>query len=208
MTSSHEQNRTLFFLSVRHALFRVLFLYQFGKHWAQNIGFVDTNRIDFLWFWILAGNGRIWRKSEKKGFLDGQKQANISIFVPRPQISLTISQGSIIFFVLKDMSVMCLSLLTNTVGLKGKELQFMGNGPFLSSGTIFSFTYSGKGFDNLNLLWLYVKCATHSLYCFVNPPHNHIIYLLFNNYRSIHSIPYYNLRHNTTKYVSSTPFMF
>ena len=35
-------------------------------------------------------------------------------------VSLTISQGSIIFFLLEDMSVMCLSLLTNTVGLKGK----------------------------------------------------------------------------------------
>ena len=47
MTSSHEQKRTLFFyLSVRHALFRVLFLHQFGRHWAQNIGFVDTNRMN------------------------------------------------------------------------------------------------------------------------------------------------------------------
>ena len=131
MTSSHEQKRTLFFFwSVRHALFRVLFLHQFGRHWAQNIGFVDTNRVDVFLFRILAGNGRIWRKSEKRGFWDGQKQANISIFVPRPQVFLTISQGSIIFFLLEDMSVMCLSLLTNTVGLKGKELQFMGKWSF------------------------------------------------------------------------------
>ena len=55
--------------------------------------------------------------------MDGQKQANMAIFVGRPQVSLTISQGSIIFFLLEDMSVMCLSLLTNSVGLKGKELQ-------------------------------------------------------------------------------------
>ena len=124
MTSSHEQKRTLFFyLSVRHALFRVLFLHQFGRHWAQNIGFVDPNRMDVFLFWILAGNGRIWRKSEKRGFLDGQKQANMAIFVGDPQVSPTISQGSIIFFLLEDMSVMCLSLLTNTVGLKGKELK-------------------------------------------------------------------------------------
>ena len=58
--------------------------------------------------------------------MDGQKQANMAIFVGDPQVSLTISQGSIIFFLLEDMSVKCLSLLTNTVGLKGKELQFMG----------------------------------------------------------------------------------
>ena len=48
-------------------------------------------------FEFLAGNGRIWRKSGKRGFLDGQKQANMAIFVPRPQVSLTISQGFIIF---------------------------------------------------------------------------------------------------------------
>ena len=119
MTSSHEQKRTLFFfLSVRHALFRVLFFYHFGRHWAQNIGFVDTKRDIFLFFLILAGNGRIWRKSEKRGFLDGQKQANMAIFVARPQVSLAISQDSIIFFLLEDMSVMCLFLLTNSVGLK------------------------------------------------------------------------------------------
>ena len=44
-------------------------------------------------------------------------------FVPRSQVSLAISQGSIIFFLLEDMSVMCIFLLTNSVGLKGKELQ-------------------------------------------------------------------------------------
>ena len=60
---------------------------------------------------------------KKEVFLDGQKQANMAIFVGGPQVSLPISQGSIIFFLLEDMSVMCLSLLTNSVGLKGKELQ-------------------------------------------------------------------------------------
>ena len=80
MTSSHEQKRTLFFLSVCHALFRVLFFRQFGRHWAQNIGFVDTKRGIFLFFLILAGNGRIWRKSEKKGFLDGQKPGEHGYF--------------------------------------------------------------------------------------------------------------------------------
>ena len=36
--------------------------------------------------------------------------------------------------------------------------------------------------------YICVKCAAHSLYCFVfYPSHNHIIYLLFNNHRSIHT---------------------
>ena len=48
----------------------------------------------------------------------------MAFFVSRPQVSLTISQGSIIFFLLEDMSVMCLHILTNSVGPKGKELQF------------------------------------------------------------------------------------
>ena len=46
----------------------------------------------------------------------------MAIFVSRPQVSLTISHGSIIFSLIEDMSVMCLFLLTNYVGLKGKEL--------------------------------------------------------------------------------------
>ena len=128
MTSSHEQKKTLFFyLSVRQGLFRVLLFHQFGRHWAQNIGFVDHEWIIWLFFRILAGNGRIWRKSEKIGFLVGQKQANMAIFVARPQVSLTISQSSIIFFLLEDMSVICLSLLTNSVGLKDKELQMVSH---------------------------------------------------------------------------------
>ena len=64
---------------------------------------------------------------KKEVFLDGPKQANMAMCVPRPQVSLTISQCSIIFFLLEDMSVMCLSLLTNSVGLKGKELEFFPN---------------------------------------------------------------------------------
>ena len=58
--------------------------------------------------------------------MDGQKQANMAIFVARPQVFLTISQGSIILFPLEDMSVMCLSL-TKCVRLKGKKLQFFEN---------------------------------------------------------------------------------
>ena len=46
----------------------------------------------------------------------------MAIFVARPQVSLAISQGSFIFFLIEDMSVMCLSLVTNYVDLKGTEL--------------------------------------------------------------------------------------
>ena len=55
------------------------------------------------------------------------KNRQTAIFIARPQVSLTISQGSIIFFPIEDMSVMCLSLLTKCVRLKGKELQFFEN---------------------------------------------------------------------------------
>ena len=53
----------------------------------------------------------------------GKNRQTWLFFVGGPQVSLQISQGSIIFFLLEDMSVMCLSLLTNSVGFKGKELQ-------------------------------------------------------------------------------------
>ena len=59
--------------------------------------------------------------------MDGQKKANMAIFVQVHMVSLTTSQGSIIIFLLEDMSVMCPSLLTNTVGLKGKELQMVSH---------------------------------------------------------------------------------
>ena len=142
-----------FFLSVRHALFRVLFLHQFGRHWAQNIGLVDPNRMNVFLFWILAGNGRIWRKSEKRGFLDGQKQANMAIFVGDPQVSLTISRGFIIFFpVRRHMSVMCLSLLTNSVGLTVKELELIPN-----------WSFSLKSYDMKDLTFLHMLCCSVSI---------------------------------------------
>ena len=59
--------------------------------------------------------------------MDGQKQANMAIFVSRPQVSLTISHGFIIFFLIEDMSVMCLFLVTKCIRLKGNELQFFEN---------------------------------------------------------------------------------
>ena len=51
----------------------------------------------------------------------------MAIFVGDPQVFLTICKGSIIFFLLQDMSVMCLSLLTNSVGLTVKELELIPN---------------------------------------------------------------------------------
>ena len=56
----------------------------------------------------------------------GKNRQTWLFFVPRPQVSLTISQGFIILFLLEDMSVMCLSSLLNSVGLNGKELQMFG----------------------------------------------------------------------------------
>ena len=46
----------------------------------------------------------------------------MAIFVSRPQVSLTISQSSNNFFLIEDMSLMCLSLVSNCVDHKGKEL--------------------------------------------------------------------------------------
>ena len=71
--------------------------------------------------------GEFEKKVKKTGFLDGQKNAKFLFFVQVHMVSLTISQGSIIFFLLEDISVMCFSLLTNTVGLKGKELQMISH---------------------------------------------------------------------------------
>ena len=77
--------------------------------------------------------------------MDGQKQANMAIFVGDPQVSLTISQGSIIFFLSEDMSVMCPSLLTNSVGLTVKELELIPNRSF-----------SLKSYDMKDLTFFYI----------------------------------------------------
>ena len=122
MTSSHEQKTTLFFFCPSVTLVLGYSSFISLEDLGCKISGLLTPFKHFLIFWISAGNGRIWRKSEKRGFLDGQKQANMAIFVSRPQVSLMISQGSIIFSLIEDMSVMCLSLLTNCVGLKDKEL--------------------------------------------------------------------------------------
>ena len=71
--------------------------------------------------------GEFEEKVKKEVFWMGKKKANMAIFVQVHMVSLTIFQGSIIFFLLEDMSVMCPSLLTITVGLKGKELQMVSH---------------------------------------------------------------------------------
>ena len=128
MTSSHLQKTTLFlFLSVRRGQLRVLPVNQLAQSGVQNIGFVHTSRRFFYFFKFRLETGEFKEKVKKRHFLEGQKQANMAIFVARPQVSLAISQGSFIFFLIEDMSVMCLSLVTKCVRLKGNELQFLEN---------------------------------------------------------------------------------
>ena len=81
-----------------------------------------------------------------------------AIFVARPHVSLAISQGSIIFFLIEDISVMCLSLVTKYVAyvLMVRSYNFVKIDDFSDNSTIdqeYLFcTYSGEGFDHPNLL--------------------------------------------------------
>ena len=85
MTSSHEQKRTMFFyLSVRHALFRVLFLHQFGRHWAQNIGFVDTNRMNVIFVLNFGWKRENLKKKWKKRFFGWAKTGKYFYFCTTP----------------------------------------------------------------------------------------------------------------------------
>ena len=58
------------------------------------------------------------RKWKKRFFLDEQKQANMAIFVAHPQVSLAISQASIIFFRLE-------CLISNVSSLKQRTVNCM-----------------------------------------------------------------------------------
>ena len=127
----HHTTKNDVFWSVHNVpvILRVLFFHRFGRSWVQNIGFADTFWT-LLFFWIAAGNGRIWRKSKKEVFLDEQKQANMAIFVARQQLFVARPSDDFLglnFFLIIDMSVTCLSLVTKCVRLKGKELQFFWN---------------------------------------------------------------------------------
>ena len=127
MTSSHEQKRTLFFyLSVRHAHFKVLFFHQFGRPWAQNIGLL-TPTIYFLIFLNFGWKRENLKKKWKKRFFGWAKTGKHGYFCTTPTGLPDDFSWFYYFFLLEDMSVMCLSLLTNSVGLKGKELEFFPN---------------------------------------------------------------------------------
>ena len=175
MTSSHERKRTLFFFCPSV----ILFLWYSSFISLEDIGRKISGLLTpIVWtsfcfeFWLETGEFE--EKVKKEVFWMGKnRQIFLFLYHVRPQVSLTISQGSIIFFLLEDMSVKCLSLLTNPVG-RVRSYNLWGNSPFfLSSGTIFFFTYSGKGFDHPNLLRLLcVKCALRSslfiLLCFLS----------------------------------------
>ena len=133
----------------------------FGRPWCKickiSILLTALGSI-LLYFWISAGNGRIWRKSEKRGFLDGQKQANMAIFRSRgTPTGLPISQDVIFDFLKEEISLMCLSLVMKCVRLKGEELHFFKiddffwKSQYIDQDYLFC-TYSGKGFDHPNLL--------------------------------------------------------
>ena len=128
MTSSHEQKRTMFFFCPSVTVFlgysSFISLVDHGREISGLLTPIDR-RSFFSEFRLEMGEFE--EKVKKEVFWMAKKRANFAIFCPRPQVSLTISQGSIIFFLLEDMSVMCPSLLTNTVGLKGKELQMVSH---------------------------------------------------------------------------------
>ena len=93
VTSSHQHKTTLFFyLSVQRGQFKVLPVDQLAQSGVQNIGFVHTSRRFFLFFEFQLETGE-FKEREKRCFLEGQKQANMAIFVARPQVSLAVSQG-------------------------------------------------------------------------------------------------------------------
>ena len=62
-------------------------------------GLLTPNKCIFLFFFeFWLETGEFEEKVIKEVFWMGKKRANMAIFVPRPQVSLTISHGSIIFF--------------------------------------------------------------------------------------------------------------
>ena len=122
MTSSHEQKRTLFFCPSASLVLGYYPFISLEDHGCKISGLL-TPSTHFLIFFNLGLKRENLKKKWERGFLDEQKQANMAIFVSRPQVSRTISQGSMIFFHTADISVMCISLLTNSVGLKSLELQ-------------------------------------------------------------------------------------
>ena len=103
------------------------------------------------------------------------------------------------------MSVKCLSLLTNTVGLKGKGATIYGKiAPFCYRPALSFFLLTLVKVLIIRTFCDYASNAQLTLYIalFCIRRITHIIYLLFNNYRRINTTICDIIRQNT-----STPFM-
>ena len=74
MTSSHEQKGRCFFCPSVTLFFRVLFFYQFGRPWVQNIGFVDTLNRLFYFFKFQLETGEFEEKVKKEVFWMGKNR--------------------------------------------------------------------------------------------------------------------------------------
>ena len=179
MTSSHERKRTLFFLSVRHSLFRVLFPSSvwktLGAKYRVLLTLIEWTSFCFE-FWLETGEFE--EKVKKEVFWMGKNRQTWLIFVGDPQVSPTISQGSIIFFLLEDMSMMCLSLLTNSVGLTVKELELIPNRSFSLK--------SAYDIYMKDLTFLHMLCCSVS----INPGLQSLQYYMLCNIISLHSYLY------------------
>ena len=182
MTSSHEQKTACFVPSVT-SLLRVLFFHRFGRSWVQNIGFADT--FWTLFFWISAGNGRIWRKSKKEIFwVDKNKQT--WLFLLHAHRSLwRFLRVLLFFFLIIDMSVMCLSLVTKCVRLNGKELHFFENWWFFLNRTIWrAWLFLHMLCCSVSITQAFKVCSMHGMQ--YHAPKRTVIYFVAMNTLSIY----------------------
>ena len=152
MTSSHEQKRMLFFCpSV--ILFKGTLPSSVGKAlgakyrvcWPQSCGRLLV--LNFGW------KREILKKKWKKRFFGWAKTGKHGYFCWWPTgLPDDFSGFYYFFFLLEDMSVMCLSLLTNSVGLTVKELELIPNRSF-----------SLKSYDMKDLTFLHMLCFSVSI---------------------------------------------
>ena len=128
MTSSHQQKKTLFFLSVRRGEFRILPVDQLAQTGVQNIGFVHTSRRFFYYFEFRLETGEFKEKVKKDVFWKG-KNRQTWLFLLHAHRSPWRFLRVLLFFSLQKtcQCMMCLSLVTKCVRLKGNELQFFEN---------------------------------------------------------------------------------
>ena len=78
--------------------FRELFFHQFGRPWAQNIGFVDTNRIIFLFFLNFGWKRENLKKKWKKRFFGWAKTGKHGYFCATPTGLPDVFSGFYYFF--------------------------------------------------------------------------------------------------------------